>query len=116
VQRPKHMKYPGERRQSTRYEIPGTARFRWKTVDSIWHEGSGVIRNISRAGVFIAGPTILPVASQLHVVVTLAADWTKEAELRLCGFGEVRHLRNDAVAGGIGVSVIFRTEASAGAG
>ena len=73
-------------------------------------------RNISRAGVFIACPTVPPVASQLHVVVTLAADWAKEAELRLCGFGDVRHLRKDAVAGGVGVSVIFRTEAAAGAG
>jgi hypothetical protein len=115
VQQLKHMKYPGERRQSARFEIEGVARFRWKTADGNWHEGSGVTRNISRAGVFIACPTGPPVASQLHVVVTLAADWTNEVELRLCGFGDVRHRRNDAVAGGVGVSVIFRTEAAAAA-
>jgi hypothetical protein len=104
-----------ERRQNARYELHGMAWFRWRSVDGNWHEGNGATRNICRCGAFIATKSVPPIASQLNVVVTIPATWTPEAEVRLSGCGDVRHLTNSEVEEyGYGAFVLFRTDAVGG--
>ncbi len=54
-----------------------------------------------------------PMVSQLRVVVTLIGGPGEEIQARLCGAGEVRHVRREGgVARGFGAWVHFRTEAA----
>jgi hypothetical protein len=97
-------------RQSARYEIQGVARFRWRASDGNWHEGSGTTSNICRGGAFIATQSAPPIASYLHVEVRIPVSWAVEAEVRLSGFGDVRHVTTGEVGSGFGAFVLFRTD------
>jgi hypothetical protein len=104
-----------ERRQSARYELQGVAQFRWRASDGNWHDGVGTTSNIGRGGAFIATQSAPPIASYLHVEVTIPVSWAVEAEVRLSGFGDVRHVTTGEVEPGFGAFVLFRTDSVSGA-
>jgi hypothetical protein len=102
----------GERRQSSRYAISGAAWFQWQTVEGTWREGSGVTRDMGKAGTFIETDDVPPVTTRLRVTVTFPIGAHDDVQVRLCGSGDVRHVqREQKGAGGYGAWVPFRTEA-----
>jgi hypothetical protein len=106
--------HQGERRRSTRYLIRGAAWFQWQTLEGQKLEGTGVTRNVSKAGTFIESAEIPAVGSQLKVMVSLSGGRTDDIQARLCGVGDVRHLQQDAERPvGFGGWVVFHTESPA---
>lgn len=104
-----------ERRQTARYELRGVASFRWRSADGNWHEGNGTTVNIGSGGALIASKSLPRIASQLSVTVTIPVTWTSESEVRLSGYGDVRHVTsNEVEESGYGAFVLFRTEVGRG--
>jgi len=106
------MSYPGERRERTRFEIRGMARFSWKTEEGRWQEGSGTTANISCGGAFIESETTPNVGSQVRIVVALQVEARPELDIHLYGVGNVRHSRDRPTERvGFGAWAVFRREA-----
>lgn len=68
------------------------------TADGGYSTGSGVTRNIGKAGVFVECEALPPVASSLELNVALSLNWNHDVTVRLRGAGHVCHVRS-----GVGV-------------
>lgn len=78
----------------------------------LWHEASGVIRDIGKDGVFVESDSIPSVASPLKLDVTLPAESQGRFALRLRGTGVVCHVRQKPLqTSGFGASVKFQIKA-----
>lgn len=103
-----------DRRLSKRYPIVGVAWFQWKESDGRRCTGSGVTRNIGKAGIFIECESLPPKAATLKLDVELPVNRSGSATLRLRGTGDVRHVQSALSApGGYGAAVILHMETSA---
>jgi hypothetical protein len=101
-----------DRRGAQRFPLRGEAWFQWQSPSGQWCQGLGLTRNVGREGAFVETEILPPMVSQLRVVVTLVGRPDKEMQVRLCGAGQVRHVRREeGVASGFGAWVHFRTEA-----
>lgn len=102
-----------ERRESVRYELQGRVWFRWRSADGDWHDGSGAICNICCKGAYVVTEVVPPLTAQLQVMVTFPVAWATDAEVRLSGFGDVRHVtRGEGERSGYGASLPFRMGSS----
>lgn len=103
-----------DRRLTKRYPIAGIASFHWKASDGGHLTGSGVTRNIGKAGVFVECERLPGVASTLDLNVALLLDRDHDVTVRLRGAGNVRHIQSGTgVRSGYGAAVVFHMETPA---
>ncbi len=66
--------HAAERRKTARCLISGTVRFEWQAVNSQWHDGIAIIRDIGKGGIFVESDSIPQVGSQLKLTSILPSE------------------------------------------
>ena len=76
-----------ERRKTARCLISGTVRFEWQAVNSQWHDGIAIIRDIGTGGVFVESDSTPQVGSPLKLTAILPSELKPHMSVQLCGTG-----------------------------
>jgi hypothetical protein len=104
-----------ELRKSRRYRLSAPATFSWEGSDGRVQEGTGMIRDISDRGVYVAGKVAPPFGALLEVKVHLRSFELGGSSVELCGEGTVVRIdRETEHVSGFAAAVVFRTEAGGG--
>ena len=91
--------------------ISGTVRFEWQAVNSQWHDGIGIIRDIGKGGIFVESDSIPQVGSPLKLTAILPSESKPNISVQLvarvrCAMRDGRNTR----AIGFRASAVFHVE------